>query len=239
MVLLRHTRSTAARSKEATSKKDAVLMIVRICGVMFLFGLTWLFAILTFSTPGLREIFQILFTVFNSFQGFFIFIFLCVINRDAQESWKHTIIGKKLSRLLQMTSRSSHSGGNSTSNSNPTARGINPVGLDKGTNNNYKTVQGTRLDDLTFTNKQTIELYSQDSNKERTEVKEKIPSISESSVDCDDATITKQDQKGGDFNLGVSPLNIQVRRFSTRKEGKHHVEEVKIELHSDSDSESD
>ena len=92
---------------------------------------------------------------------------------------------------------------------------------------------------MTFTNKQTIELYGHDSGKERTEVKEKMPSISESTVDCDVATTAKQDQKEGDFNLSAPPLNIQVRRFSTRKEGKHHVEEVKIELYSDSDSECD
>ena len=55
---------------------------------MLLFGITWLFAILTFSVTGLRETFQILFTLFNSFQGFFIFLFFCAINKEARESWK-------------------------------------------------------------------------------------------------------------------------------------------------------
>ena len=55
---------------------------------MFLFGITWFFAILTISVTGLRETFQILFTLFNSFQGFFIFLFFCAINKEARESWK-------------------------------------------------------------------------------------------------------------------------------------------------------
>ena len=58
---------------------------------MSLFGLTWLFAILTVSVSGLRETFQILFAVFNSFQGFFIFLFFCVLNKEARDSWRELI----------------------------------------------------------------------------------------------------------------------------------------------------
>ena len=67
---------------------------------MFLFGLTWLFAILTFSVTGLRETFQILFTLFNSFQGFFIFLFFCAINKEARESWKELLGSSRQSELL-------------------------------------------------------------------------------------------------------------------------------------------
>ena len=75
--------------------------MISISGVMFLFGLTWLFAILTFSTPGLRETFQALFTVFNSFQGFFIFLFFCIFNKEAREYWKEVLsCGKYTSQFL-------------------------------------------------------------------------------------------------------------------------------------------
>ena len=69
-------------------------MMIGISGVMFLFGLTWLFAIFTFSVPKLklRESFQILFTVFNSLQGFFIFVFFCLFHRDARNSWKGLLL---------------------------------------------------------------------------------------------------------------------------------------------------
>ena len=72
---------------------------------MFLFGLTWLFAILTFSVTGLRETFQILFVVFNSFQGFFIFLFVCVLNKEVLESWREFLsCGTYQSKLLHPTS---------------------------------------------------------------------------------------------------------------------------------------
>ena len=91
-VLIRHIRGTAGRMKQKIDHKKAVQLMVRIGGVMVLFGLTWLFAVLTVSVPGLRETFQILFTIFNSLQGFFTFIFLCILNQDACESWKQTFV---------------------------------------------------------------------------------------------------------------------------------------------------
>ena len=91
VILLRHTRGVAVQKKEALSKKTILRLMISIGGVMFLFGLTWLFAILTFSAPGLRETFQALFTVSNSFQGFFIFLFFCVFNKEAREHWKELL----------------------------------------------------------------------------------------------------------------------------------------------------
>ena len=76
--------------------------MISISSVMFLFGLTWFFAILTFSIPGLRETGSILFTIFNSFQGFFIFLFFGVISKEARESWKEFLsCGKYTSQFLR------------------------------------------------------------------------------------------------------------------------------------------
>ena len=101
VVLIRHTRDTAARMKKPVSHKTIIRLMISVGGVMFLFGLTWLFGILTFSVDGLREAFQILFTIFNSFQGFFIFLFFCVLNKEALESWKELLsCGKYKSKLL-------------------------------------------------------------------------------------------------------------------------------------------
>ena len=88
VVLIKHVRKTAALKLQSVSKNEVVRLIFSIGGVMFLFGLTWLFAILTFSVEGLRETFQILFTIFNSFQGLFIFVFLCLMSSDVREEWK-------------------------------------------------------------------------------------------------------------------------------------------------------
>ena len=61
---------------------------------MFLFGLTWIFGALTVT--GLRDsnastAFQALFVILNAFQGFFIFLFFCVFNKDARESWSELL----------------------------------------------------------------------------------------------------------------------------------------------------
>ena len=89
--MVRHTRDTASRQGKAVSNKTILRLLVSISGVMLLFGLTWIFAILTFSVTGLRETFQILFVIFNSFQGFFIFVFVCILNKDVLESWREII----------------------------------------------------------------------------------------------------------------------------------------------------
>ena len=57
-----------------------------------LLGLTWLFAIL--AVGELTDTFQWLFCIFNSFQGFFIFIFYTARNNDAKTEWKR-ILGMK------------------------------------------------------------------------------------------------------------------------------------------------
>ena len=85
-VVIRHAREKVARTDKAMSDKHIVRMTISISGIIFLFGLSWLFFVLTFSFPGLRETFQILFTVFNSLQGFFIFAF--ILFTEGFDYWK-------------------------------------------------------------------------------------------------------------------------------------------------------
>ena len=84
-VLLRHTRNTMGRMKEQTNKTTTVRLLISITGIVFLFGLTWVFGALTISDASLP--FQIIFVVSNGFQGFFIFLFFCVFSKDARELW--------------------------------------------------------------------------------------------------------------------------------------------------------
>ena len=98
----RRSKTTAVANDDSQKMgyKKIIFLMIRISGVMALFGLTWLFAILTVvSVTGLQEMFQILFTVFNSFQGCFIFIFLCVLDQKIRKSWKRIYVKVK-SRLL-------------------------------------------------------------------------------------------------------------------------------------------
>ena len=89
-VLVKHTLDKLDRTKEQINIKTAIRLVISIAGVMFLFGLTWLFGALTVT--GIRDTtastaFQVLFVICNAFQGFFIFFFLCVFNKDARDLW--------------------------------------------------------------------------------------------------------------------------------------------------------
>ncbi|CAG2222329.1 ADGRG6 [Mytilus edulis] len=72
---------TKSDNKSSISQrlKGAIALIV-------LLGLTWAFAI--FSIDGGGIVFQYLFTIFNSLQGLFIFIFYCLLKTEAQQAWK-------------------------------------------------------------------------------------------------------------------------------------------------------
>ena len=99
VVVSRHTREKAARTNTAVNNKQILRMTISISGVLFLFGLTWLFFILTFSVPGLREIFQILFTIFNSLQGFFVFAF--ILFTEGFDHWKAAFLSCHKSKPTQ------------------------------------------------------------------------------------------------------------------------------------------
>ena len=71
--------------KSKSKTHNTVQLLTGIIGLMSLFGLTWLFGALTISKAS--SAFQILFTFFNSFQGLFIFAFLCVFNRDVRSEF--------------------------------------------------------------------------------------------------------------------------------------------------------
>jgi len=71
-------------------KKKIIRLLIGIAGITFLFGLTWFFGALTvtgFGDPRVSTAFQALFVILNAFQGFFIFLFFCVLKKDVRKSW--------------------------------------------------------------------------------------------------------------------------------------------------------
>ena len=89
-VLITHTRNTLEHTKQQMNIKTAIRLLISIAGVMFLFGLTWLFGALTvtgFGDSRASTAFQVLFVILNAFQGFFIFLFFCVFSKDARDAW--------------------------------------------------------------------------------------------------------------------------------------------------------
>ncbi|XP_065060290.1 adhesion G-protein coupled receptor G4-like [Rhopilema esculentum] len=76
------------RKSEVSSKQQLAagkkLRIVLTCSVLM--GTTWVLGVFAFGE--LTFTFQLLFTIFNSLQGTFIFVFYCLLNKDAQNEWK-------------------------------------------------------------------------------------------------------------------------------------------------------
>ena len=91
VVLVRHLRK---RSKERNNKAGNLQLMVNITSIAFLFGLTWLFG--AFTVVNADQAFQILFTLVNSFQGFLIFIFFCLLNSDVRLAWIQNVLVKRL-----------------------------------------------------------------------------------------------------------------------------------------------
>lgn len=80
------------KAKPKVKSVTVIRLLFSIGGIMAIFGLSWLFAIFTFSVTGIKDVFEILFTIFTSFQGFFIFLFFCVLNKEARDSWKQVFL---------------------------------------------------------------------------------------------------------------------------------------------------
>ena len=100
-ILIKHTRGSMARKNESLNSKTLIRLMMSIAGVMFLFGLSWLFGALTITVQGVRIAFQILFAIFTSLQGFFIFLFFCVFSQEARELWKESLsCGRYKSKIL-------------------------------------------------------------------------------------------------------------------------------------------
>ena len=74
--------------KPVLTKYEAVKMLISYFGILILFGLTWLFAVFTFITePNISFIVQFFFAFFNTFQGFFIFLFFVLLNSDVRANY--------------------------------------------------------------------------------------------------------------------------------------------------------
>lgn len=90
-------RSIATQNVHSSSKLLKEVKITMACSVLL--GLTWIFGL--FAIGEATEVFQWLFTIFNSLQGFFIFIFYTLTSPEVQKEWK-----KELAFLTGFTNES-------------------------------------------------------------------------------------------------------------------------------------
>ncbi|CAC5386742.1 unnamed protein product [Mytilus coruscus] len=96
--LCRTMRSKAGRSNQSKSSLEKTKTGVRsICVLAPLFGVTWVFGVLSMSKD--LVVFQYLFAIFNSLQGFFIFVFHCLIDKKVNEAIRHRSKRRKTARF--------------------------------------------------------------------------------------------------------------------------------------------
>ena len=101
--------SNNLKAKVASGKRDQIIATARIgfaCNTLL--GVTWVFAI--FAVKDATMFFQWLFCIFNSLQGFFIFIFYTVRNQEVRKEWMRCF-GIDFSRYDTSTNSKSYSKG--------------------------------------------------------------------------------------------------------------------------------
>ena len=236
--------------------------MISISGVMSLFGLTWLFAIFTFSVNGLRETFQILFTVFNSFQGFFIFLFFCVFNKEALESWRELLsCGKYKSKLLHPSQVKFSSSAPKKIPKHTGSTGVSTSGgnyLSEKSTSDYESstiTKGNIYEKAPLETKVDLGTDSQaDTVTETPEHSQRLAETTDHTqaaaipvitvhAEAEDSTnynlhqeenASDSAKKRGKVGNKIASLKARIKRYSTRKTSKHHVEEIEVDFHSDS-----
>ena len=264
-VLIKHTQKTLGRNKEQMNKKTVIRLLISIAGVMSLFGLTWLFGALTvtgFGSATASIVLQALFVICNAFQGFFIFLFFCVFNKDARESWLEVLsisCGRYHSKTLN-PSQAKYSSSGTQKKVKTSNTGLTDLNLTLATSS--KTGYNSTTDDLIEDEKCTdIPLTSvagQEKEKPSVVTFKDDSEIYETNVDTDkkvdlgSSEVKKKEQaleKSDNSEECASPyqwredgleLKARVKRFSTKKAYKHHVESAEVDfLDSDSDGSDD
>ncbi len=108
-VLVKHNlqKNKHKLNKSSLTALEVIKLILSICGIMFLFGLTWIFAIFTFVSSNRDVAFalQFIFALFNALQGFWIFFFFVLLNAEARESWKELLCPCRIKKEPPPTSK--------------------------------------------------------------------------------------------------------------------------------------
>ena len=98
--LYQHDQKKARKLCDGDENKKPMIdpaMVISQARIAFacnvLLGITWIFALLAVGKATIY--FQWLFCVFNSLQGFFIFVFYTLRNQDVKKAWVQCIWGSK------------------------------------------------------------------------------------------------------------------------------------------------
>ena len=76
---------TSHQPASTTSNREGWRRILNALAISILLGLTWVFGFLAIG--GARFLFNLLFIVFNSLQGFFVFFLFCLRREEVRRQW--------------------------------------------------------------------------------------------------------------------------------------------------------
>ncbi len=100
-IIMYKLSSRPSRSMEQRDTSEGMQRLKRAFGIMILMGLTWLFG--AFAVSDARLVFQYLFAVCNSLQGFAIFLFYCLSQKNVRDAWRAFVTCDTRSELKKTT----------------------------------------------------------------------------------------------------------------------------------------
>ena len=226
-----------------------IRLMISVTGIMSLFGLTWIFGALTVDKASLA--FQVIFVILNSLQGFFIFLFLCVFGRDARELWLEVLLcGRYKSTYLHPSSAPTSSAGKKATNillsANTTGTLEKSVVSECGKYNLEYTEKTdlskenvyvtTDIDDQ-LTVKPTAVTKGEGEGNDSFHNGGHLEKSANPEHHFDDPatepsmdkphTVAEDSTEGLDDSFSGS---VRIKRYSTKKEGKHHVESFELDF---------
>lgn len=113
--------------------------MLNIIAVLVLFGVTWVFGALTVQKR--HELFEFLFVVSNSLQGFYVFVFFVVLAKETRELWLETCGCRKKKKEEPDAPHMESVPGTPTVTRVPSLRKTKPFNIDE---------YGKRLEELTI-----------------------------------------------------------------------------------------
>ena len=90
VVVVRHKRGRQKHGLEKTTVYGTAKSVISIGGVTFLFGLAWILGALTFKSV-LGTAFLYLFVILNAFQGFYLSVWLILLNEECRRVWRNIL----------------------------------------------------------------------------------------------------------------------------------------------------
>ena len=196
--------------------------------------------------------------IFNAFQGFFVFLFFCVFNKDARDLWIELCGHYKSKPLHSSQAKYSNSGTRKKVKTQNT--GLTDSNLTSATSSKtgYNSTTDDLVEDERYTDIPLTNVAGQDKEKPSVVTFKDDSEIYETNVGADKkidlglSEVKKKEQaleKSDNSEEHASPyqwredgleLKARVKRFSTKKAYKHHVESAEVDfLDSDSDGSDD